>query len=504
MSTARCSVFFLFSLMVLLQGCQSNIPAAEDALQYIPADAFSVTGIHVGSLLEKAEFSAVKEMRFFKDAMSEMRATDPILAGFLEDPWSTGIDLEKPLYLVQRINQDNPTEVFMGLLASVADAAKVETMMNLIDGGEWEQGKGFIFQEQNREIIGWNDNLVVIGSSSGSMDLPEELQRIFNTDAEHGILTHSEIGTFIGGRHDIQAMVSLDAVPEIADAAMALSLSGISPNSLKGGHAFGHLDFGNGGIDGIATWSFDKDFSKHFAPFFKDKPRKDLARLLPEAGQVMQLTGALSPEGIHLFLSERPQYKSMANYSLKGAGLRLDDVLKALGGDMAFGLYGEDALLLTDLRDEAAFSTLLQAGQRLSILSRTGDGLYRLNGGDLADGEIFLLVKDQLVCIGNNLDLLQEVADGSTGQRDSGQSADALMSMTMDVIGLRWLLAGAGESSAAIDEFIRVFGGTTVDIRVNRNDLLLNAEMDNKSANILALMMQELEKAYQAENKATL
>ena len=486
-------------LFALFWSCQSEPSPGDDALKFVPSESISVTGINMASLLEKADFDAMRNMSFFRNTLEEVRGSDPVLAGFLEDPWSTGIDLESPIYLVQQINTDNPSEFSMAIMASVADPERVAEMMALVDG-DWEDGQGFRYSVQPGGVVAWNDELVLFGSGDGTQIVTDHVNRIFNTPPESSLATHPEAGKFANERHDVKTMISLDVIPEISDAAMALSLSGISPNSLKGAHSFGYLDFGNGAIDGRANWYFDKEFSKHFAPFFKDEPTRDLSALLPASGQVMAMTGALSPEGIHLFLSERPQYKSMVSYSLKGAGLKLDDVLKAFGGDMAFGLYTEDGILVADIKDRTIFGNILDAGLRLGIISDDGNGMYQLTGNGMTDGSLHLLVKDNLVYAGTDRRMMEGIADGSVKASGAGSGNSSLMSLNMNLVGMRWFLSGIGASTSEIDDVIRLFGDMEVDVTVNRTEMKMLAEMDNKSDNVLALLVQELEKAYQADN----
>ncbi|MGA1583383.1 MAG: DUF4836 family protein [Saprospiraceae bacterium] len=495
----RSPLFFLI-LVLLFASCSSKLKDTDTALKYIPSDAISATSIHLETLLEKMDFEGMKQMSFFKDALEEVSKTDPELAGFLADPWSMGIALDKPIYVIQQVNTKNPSEVFMAVMATVHDAAAVNKMMSLMEG-ERKNGSGFEYVEIDESLAAWNEELVVFGSGTESMDLQKYAEQLFQTTPEESLMSRSDIQPFSNSTHDISTMLTLDAIPDISDAALALSLSGISPESLKGGHAFGYLDFGNGAIDGRATWDFDREFSKHFAPFFKDKPKKNLLGLLPVEGLAMEMSGALSPEGIHLFLSERPQYKSMTNYTLQSAGLQVDDVLEALGGDLAVGVYNQDVIMVTDVKDSKAFDKLLEAGRTLALLTDSGDGMYRLND-NFADPEMYLVVKNNLALLGSDPQVLADIAEGK-GKKNR-KFAESLFSMSMDLVGMRWLMADMDLSTGLADDFIAAFGGMKADVQVDREEMNVRMDMENKDANILATIIMQLEEAYQSENENTL
>ena len=157
--------------------------------------------------------------------------------------------------------------------------------------------------------------------------------------------------------------------------------------------------------------------------------------------------------------------------------------------------------MVTDVKDSKAFDKLLEAGRKLALLTDSGDGMYRLND-NFANPEMYLVVKNNLALLGSDPQVLADIAEGK-GKKNR-KFAESLFSMSMDLVGMRWLMADMDLLTGLADDFIAAFGGMKADVQVDREEMNVRMDMENKDANILATIIMQLEEAYQSENENTL
>lgn len=501
-------ILMLSLILFGLGSCQQEKASSEDALKYVPQEALSVTSMDVAGLMEKADFEAVKDMEMFKDMVTNVQEYNPSLAALLQDPASSGIDLEQPVYWVQTLNKDNPAEMFTALMGSVKDPAQVQETMKLFGSTE-QSGEGFTYMEEKNNIVAWNNDLALLATSQGYMDLPAEVSKIFSTGEETNILNNPKIKAFTEAEHDLKSFATLDVIPDIADAALAISMAGIDPESLRGGYTYGYTDFEKGKIDGQANWSFKQEFTKHIAPFFKDAPKADLSKQLPAEDQLLLFSGALSPEGINLIFSERPQFKGMVNYGLQASGLKLMDFLKAMGGDLALAMYGKDMLMVTDIRDQEAFDKILNAGVQLNSLRVEGEGLYGLTDGSIdlyASQNTFLLDMGDYAYLSSNKDMLGQIQSGELklgGDKQTAKLAkDNVMALYWNLQAFQQMAADEKISGGVdLENVLKTLNASHLEMNVTRDGMGLEAVMNDKEANALAVLLRTINTLYVEESE---
>ena len=137
-------ITFMFFLSLFLMVSCKNSPNLNDSLTAIPKDATSVTAVNINSLMQKADFEAVKNMDFYKESIAEAEKENPAMAEIMKDPKKSGIDLTKNIYVIQEYNllesgngSDDGT-----ILMSIADVKAFEAMLQSAKAGDIQTKDG--------------------------------------------------------------------------------------------------------------------------------------------------------------------------------------------------------------------------------------------------------------------------------------------------------------------------------------------------------------------------
>ena len=126
--------FMLFSAIAIVFGMMSCAQKSQDYQSVIPEAPVVVVKANVNSLLAKSELLQDNQVTgFAKSAINEMpENTRGILREILNDPANSGLDLDKPAFVVV----DNIENMRGFALFAVSDREKVKALVNAIDDSE--------------------------------------------------------------------------------------------------------------------------------------------------------------------------------------------------------------------------------------------------------------------------------------------------------------------------------------------------------------------------------
>lgn len=426
---------FLGAFVFLFTACQDDAFEPKDALANIPEDVSSVSSINIKQLMEKADFESVKQMEFFQEALSEAERRSPALAKVMADPMLSGIDLEKNLYMTYDLNPKNPEEVFVATIFSINDKNAFEELLKNSDSDiVFEDMEGFqAITKYNQQIVAWNDEVGVFGGANvNDIDLIDKARKIFETDASTSVGQNKNLRKALEGNHDMTSWFSTDAVASNPQAGMAMTFLDLDKDALKNNHIHSSMDFENGAIVGHSDFYISEGLGKNFlGRFFKDEITTDFTKYLPSENLVSVSTAAMNIRGIDQFLTERPQTRDMLVYMAKDAGIDMKDIIAAFDGDMMMAAYGEStdiskgaALFGTKIKNQKAMRKILDLAIESNALLELEDNVYKImtvgipGGFSFSQGEGFgkLLVKDDLLFVSNDADLLNKIKSGDIQQ----------------------------------------------------------------------------------------
>ncbi len=498
---------FALSLVVLFTSCQPEAAVENLALTKIPTNATAVTVVDIPSLMEKADFEAVKQMQFYKEMLREV--DNPDIAQAMEDPEKAGIDLSQPAYIYYTINPEDVNETFFAVVMAVKDKASLENILSKSDV-EKKKGNGFSYSADNdQSILAWSDNLCLLGGSPAYMDLTQEAENFFQNDGSENISQNKDFQKAMANKHDISSWANLDAIAENGDAQLALAFASIDPEALKGNSFHSYLDFEKGEVNSETKWFLQSGLIKDLQKLFKDNPSTDFSKYFSGENLAFFLSTAIDLKGLNEVLNDRPQAKGFLDYSIQEFGFTVEDLVKSFGGDIALGLYPTESeseatgLFAMSVEKEDVLQQFLDLGEERGLIVKVRDNYYKLNNTENLelptnptgapvkfDGEGYLLLKDGHAFISGNESVLAEVESGKFkgAKKVKNLTKDNLFAIYFNYLTSKSLFGPEDEQPKGVEE---------IESSINRDGARFNVEMDKKDVNSLKYIFQIVEEEYQ-------
>jgi hypothetical protein len=505
---------FLFGMLLLATACGDKTSMDADlALTRIPAQATTVTEINLPSLMEKADFEAMKEMPFYEDMLSKVWEEDPQAATLLEDPSQLGIDLEKPAYLFYTINPEDINESFFALVTYVKDQDLFEN--NIQKGGrEIAKGSSFKYLEPTGNgILAWSaDGLCLMGFSNSYVDLVKEAEAYFS-EKESSVSQNKDLQKCFSEKHDIASWSNLNAFAENSDAQFALSMANIDPEALKDNFFHSYADFEDGQVVGNTRWSLQKGLTKDLDKLFKDAQSSDHTKYLPAEDMALYLSNALDLRGWNEVLSARPQAKNFLNFTLQEFGITFEDIVKALDGDLTLAFYSSEGnsdgsgLFITDIDKKDSFDKILSLALERKVLTEIEENLYQASDQGyvpmpgtpfrMDSDEAYLLVMDDKVFISADRPLIDQIRKGEV----EGKNAD-LKKLSKDKL-FSFLINMENGQEVVGNERSEAFKGVeNLKVSIDRKGLDAILKMDRQDVNSLKYLVEMANEAYLKEKES--
>lgn len=357
MSIVKKALFLASASVLFLTSCR-NSANLNDSITAIPKDAASVTAINLPSILQKADFESVKNMEFYKSMISESEKENPALSEIVKDPKKSGIDLTKNLYLVSDydLGNENGAVDKSAVLMSIADVKAFEAMLQNAKMGEVQSKEGIKFISMKKEhemtdeqgfkvnydtdgVVAWNDKIAVITKSTEGGDFV----KYFKTKSEESIAQNEHIKTLMSKSHDMYSYFSFDKYADNIQAKAAAGAMNIDPKALKGNYFTGYSDFEKGQIVSKSDFKINKDITKEWGLMFKDNVKTDFSKYLNGQNLGFALTLGLDMKGLKEIINANSQFR-MATKMTEGAyNFSIDDLCKALDGDVVIAGSPVDA-----------------------------------------------------------------------------------------------------------------------------------------------------------------
>lgn len=444
-------LLFLFVLSSLFfAACQSDTVSTKDAaINSVPGDISSVSSINIKQLMDKADFAAVKEMAFYKEALAELeRQGQPAIAKIMRNPAISGVDLEKNAYFISHIDPKNPENIFSGLVLNLKDDGAFSTMLS--DAGlSIDKAANYSkTKKANNSMTAWNESVAVVGmGSSRSTDLVKNLDNFFNTTEETSVAQNADLQKALSGDHDFSSWLTTNTLAQNPQAGFALSMIQVPADALKDNFINSSFDFEKGEIVGHSDFLFNKDLGKNFiGKFFKDEVTTNFSDYLPAENLVFATSGAIDFRGIDEFMSERPTIKGYVDAQLQNFGLTMQDIIETFGGDILVAGMGDgevnnsNSLFSTNIKDTEKLNSFIDLLVENNILQELEDDVYKIMtvgapGFSFSQGKGFgnLLVKDGMIFVTSDEALFAKLKEGklSKSERATGDMVDLLNDNTM-------------------------------------------------------------------------
>jgi Domain of unknown function (DUF4836) len=423
MAVAAAASFLLFT------ACKKTVNL-NDVSTAIPKDALSVTSVNVNSLMQKADFEAVKNMDFYKDGIGKLSNENPALAEILKNPTKSGIDLGKSIYLTQDINigEGANSTGNMTVLMSLANLNDFEAMLKAGNLGNIEKKDGVSFISLKKEInetnaegytissnlnsmVAWNEKMAVLASnSSENTQGPASILKYFTTKPEESIAQNEAFNKAMSATHDVNSFMSLDKYAE--DMKGAAAAMNIDQKALTGNYFTGYGDFEKGQIVSKSEFNINKILVKEWGILFKNNVKTDFSKYINGQNVGFAMTMGLDMKGLKEIINTNTQFKMAAELAKGRSEFSIDDLCKALDGDMvvAANPKGKDweGVMGFKIADKALVQKLLDMLSQKEIIIKVSDGEFTFSksvntmGGSYVGENGKLRIKDDILFVGSS------------------------------------------------------------------------------------------------------
>ncbi len=415
--------FYLLLTLFILTACgPANLP--DDSLKNVPADITSVTAFNMNSLLQKADLEYIKSLDFYQDATIELKSGEQLIISTLEDPASSGLDLTKNAYLVSDIINGNPKDKFVGLVFSISDADLFESNINSIDLGKVNAENNYQYVREDNGVLAWNEEFGLLGMVDNKHDANQIATRFFVNDNASSVADNKDLKKCLDKEYDIAMWLNSNSLADNEQVKIASSLAGISHDALNDNFLHAYLNFEEGAIVGDANHFLRKELTNDLNLFFRDGIKQDLSKYIPADDLSLLVGASLDPKGIYQVVSEKIGGYALANKAIKKYGFTIKDISTAFGGDILIAAYGPtnvsmnqyepNGLIVGSISKREMFNQFIELGIDLDIISKKGDNLYLVNleAAPVKQRRPYMYVKDDLVFIISDTDILQKIQNG--------------------------------------------------------------------------------------------
>ena len=507
----------LLAAFLILSACKSDAPGVGDdaAFAMIPQGVTSVTSVDIGALMEKMDYEQVKTKGFFAEMKQELIDDgNQVLVDVLENPESSGIDLDQPVYLVYDVDAKNLDNATTYILASVADKAAFASLVGKSTNSAVTAAAGFEYVQPDRKaVVGWNDDVAMIGGSQAYTDLTVTANKVFGVTEESSMADNADLRKALTVDADVKTWLTLDAIADNPQAAMGLGVAQISKDDLKDNYIHGYANFEKGKLVSHTDLFLKPGLTKDIDKLFKDRPKMDAEDFVPGENLVFVFSNSLSFRGLDEVLSGLPFVKGMVNQSLGEYGFSTEDLAATFGGDIVVAAYTSptdpqrvSGVFITDLLDEARWGKFQQIALDAGMLAPGTDGRFVLPNGvadtglPFADGGVpQLMVKDKKLFVSADDALLAQLAGGArTYDLDlDGEAEDVigenLFGLFLDMVKLDAISESSNEAASV--------GLDKVTFTADRKALDLLITTQQPGENFLKTMVDGLEEVYQQSQR---
>lgn len=353
----------------------------------IPPEATFIAVFNTPQVLSDIKFSELRVQDRYINNLKQYYQQNPPFARVFAAPEQVGVDVAKQavFYIAVGTKAD---EVYSNTIFSIKDKVAFEKAIVESNRGDIKKNGTFSYINIDpMSAVAWNGSFASFISTDQSYDKLPIWNRIF---------TESETKYF-DGESPFYSFISNSK----SDMAYWMDLSSYAQNQLhatgpegefnkyllKGNHIFGEADFRNGEVDASVQFEFNKILSTAQDKIFKDGFDTDILQLIPSSNASALMNTSINMEGLFSVILDDIDMKVEARNSLAQYGLTLDDLTKAVEGDMLFAAYpseikGKSATIFgVKIKDHDHFETLLNVWQDIGNIALEGPNIYRVDKG---------------------------------------------------------------------------------------------------------------------------
>ena len=425
-------VLVLLGMLVWLSSCENDAITDASPINLIPATAEMVFAINPQQMLDKGDFKAFQQKEFYQEMVEEIAPDDPVIASILKDPAEAGIDLTQHMFMaIDYSETDGDDSLFAGWYLALADVEKFETLLNAVEFDITPAANFQYIQPTNKAVLGWNENFAVFGFGADDDLAPEQINALLATDGPT-LAQNANIQKWLAKDFDMAHWLRGTAITAEMQAELLTDFV-LDRDQLANSYIHTSALFKNGEVTGKSDFYLDRGIKADLDLLFKNKVKTDFTTIFPSDSIVGMLTAGFSVQGANQLLIEKYS-KGIADQGLRAFGIKIEDLIKALDGDVAQAAYqfDNDFHILAGLKigDQSALDTIITKLIKADLLVKEGNHRYTLNEEHanyihekMADStridtiiemrpNAYILIDNDILLVSNTTDLLDIIEGG--------------------------------------------------------------------------------------------
>lgn len=388
-------VLVILLILLLLRQCSdrvstSNRPADisfDQTYMLIPPEATFIAVFNTPQVLSDINFAELRVQDRYINSLRQYYQQNPPFARVFASPEQVGVDVKEHAVFYIAVGTQ-ASEVYSNAIFSIKDKAAFEKAII-------ESNRGAIQKEaayshitiDGMSSVAWNDDYACFISTDESYEKLPIFNRIFTQSKAKYFDKDNPFYQFItASKSDMAYWVDLSSYAENQLHATAAE-GEFSKLLLRGNHIYGEADFREGEVDASVLFDFNKILSTAQGKVFKDGYDTDIIQLIPSTNASALVNASINMEGLFSLILDDIDMKVEARNTLAQYGLTLDDLTKAVEGDMLFAAYpseipGKSATIYgVKIKDHDHFEVLLNVWQDLGNIALESSNIYRVDKG---------------------------------------------------------------------------------------------------------------------------
>jgi hypothetical protein len=334
----KLSIVFLWVAVLSLSSCSKRTP---EFVHSIPDDAIAVVSLNPMQIHTKSKintFASIKE-----------KVKNEVWGMIIEDPLSTGLDVNEYAYVFFRMEDDRP---IIGVTARMKDQKKFEATLSKIHEGvtdEFETNDVYTWLQPDKEgIIGWNNKQMIILASPDHDEFETSyftgsLDKMFNPVREESLTSLVDFKDFLGKMKDLNLWASSDEMFDILQKMGGDKIPDI-PVTLYNNYAQVFVEFANGAINVNGETHFSEEVEKNIEEVLVMKPElnEKMLDLAPGGNLLLAVAGSMDLDKLEKLVDKfaPPEIDSVGNKIEMATGMSIQDLLASISGDFTIAING--------------------------------------------------------------------------------------------------------------------------------------------------------------------
>ena len=420
-------------ILITYKKCSQNTDS-RSGMEIIPEDIAFVAALDIPKFLKKSQLEDIQQTDVMSNYLSEASAENPIFTDIIKEPLKSGIDFRRNTYYALDYDETNNKEHFAGLILSLKDAGKFNSLTKKHFAKNIKSGNGFDYITLDRvTIVGWNDDFVIFGSSDMFINLDEKMEYFFATEKENSIINNENFLEAINSGKDLSFW--LHTTPYLNDKALLKSYGAgnIPTEVLEGNHITGFINFGKGEMEGDVSFDFKPEMDQVFKNYFNDNTESDFSKYIPKNNCGFAFSASLNLPGIYNYRLGDRELQNSVDRILATKGITTNELFRTFGGDMFAASYrerpGEKASLLcgTKYYNRRLLDEFLDLGVQAEYLIKESNDVYTWTGTsrdsssfkiNFPDGFPRLAVADDVVFFITDVKNYNRILDGGYNRNE--------------------------------------------------------------------------------------